>query len=159
MAPTLDGLGYELVRLTLAGKHQATLQILAERRDRVSMSVEDCERISRALSAKLDVEDPIAGAYTLEVSSPGIDRPLVKPEDFRRFVGYVAKLETKLPRDGQRRFTGRIARADEAAVTLALEEGEARAVTFGFAELNKAKLVLTDELLKAARKAAEERRA
>ena len=151
MTPTLDGLGYELVRVLVSGSHQPTLQVMAERRDDKAMTVEDCEKISRALSAKLDVEDPIAGAYTLEVSSPGLDRPLIRPRDYVRFAGQVARVETREAQDGQRRFKGRIARADDSAVTLALAEdgAEPREVTIAFANVAKARLVLTDEMLRA----------
>lgn len=148
IAPTLDGMGYDLVRVVVSGTHRPTLQVMAERRDGRAMTVEDCEAISRALSAKLDVEDPIATSYMLEVSSPGIDRPLVRPRDFQRFAGYVARIETKAPRDGRRRFTGRIVGADDAEVRVAAEDGE---VAIPIAEIGRAKLVLTDELLAAAK--------
>jgi len=151
IAPTVEALGYELVRVVVAGRHRPTLQIMAERRDGGGMRVEDCEAISRAISAKLDVEDPLPEAYTLEVSSPGIDRPLIRPRDFARFVGHVAKLEAKLPLDGQRRFTGRLVAADERAVRVATEHGE---VELAYTDLARAKLVLTDELIKAAQVAA-----
>lgn len=155
MGPTLDGLGYDLVRLTVSGSRVPVLQVMAERRDGVAMMIDDCERISRALSAKLDVEDPIAGSYTLEVSSPGLDRPLTRPKDFVRFAGQVARVETRQPQDGQRRFKGRIARADEAVVTLAVaDEGAAeREVSIAIANIAKARLVLTDEMLRAAARA------
>jgi ribosome maturation factor RimP len=152
VTPTLDGLGYELVRVLVSGSHQPTLQVMAERRDGSPMKVEDCEKISRALSAKLDVEDPIAGAYTLEVSSPGLDRPLIRPRDYVRFAGSVARVETREAQEGQRRFKGRIARADDSAVTLAIadEGAEPREVAIAFANIAKARLVLTDEMLRAA---------
>jgi len=151
VTPTLDGLGYELVRVLVSGSHQPTVQVMAERRDGASMRVEDCERISRALSAKLDVEDPIAGSYTLEVSSPGLDRPLVRPGDYARFAGQVVRVETRVPQDGQRRFKGRIARTDDSAVVLAVdgEGAEPREVAIAFANIAKARLVLTDEMLRA----------
>jgi ribosome maturation factor RimP len=112
------------------------------------MTVEDCETISRAISAKLDVEDPLPDAYTLEVSSPGIDRPLVRPADYARFAGHVAKVESREPVAGQRRFTGRILAADATALRLATETGE---VELPIADISRAKLVLTDELLRAAK--------
>ncbi|MBL8698607.1 MAG: ribosome maturation factor RimP [Alphaproteobacteria bacterium] len=145
--PTIDGLGYELVRVVVSGKHRPTIQIMAERRDGKGMTVEDCEAISRALSAKLDVEDPIADSYTLEVSSPGIDRPLVKPRDYARFAGHLAKIELKSPIAGQRRFTGKIVDADETTVRIAAVAGE---VTLPLAEVARAKLLLTDDLIRAA---------
>ncbi len=151
--PTLEPMGYALVRVRLSGGPRATLQVMAERRDDQPMTVEDCEAISRALSAKLDVEDPIASSYVLEVSSPGIDRPLVRPDDYRRFAGYVAKVETRIPVDGRRRFSGRIAAATDSHVRLALEESEAAGapseVEIPIADIARAKLKLTEELIAA----------
>jgi len=145
--PTVEGLGYELVRVVVSGRHRPTLQVMAERVDRAPMTVEDCEAISRAISAKLDVEDPLAEAYTLEVSSPGIDRPLVKATDYARFAGHVAKMECREPVAGQRRFTGRILSATETTLLLATETGE---VELPIPAITRAKLVLTDELIRAA---------
>ena len=145
--PTVEGLGYDLVRVVVSGRQRPTLQVMAERRDRKPMTVEDCETISRAISAKLDVEDPLPEAYTLEVSSPGIDRPLVRPADYVRFAGHVAKVESREPVAGQRRFTGRILGADDTTLRLATETGE---VELPIAAIARAKLVLTDELLRAA---------
>ncbi len=144
--PTLTGMGYEMVRVVVSGRDRPTLQVMAERKDGVAMTIDDCETISRALSAKLDVEDPIASAYTLEVSSPGIDRPLVRPRDYQRFAGHVARVETRAPRDGRRRFTGRIVGADDGRVRIAVEEGE---IEIPFDEIARAKLLLTDELIAA----------
>src|SRR5438132_520582 len=101
--PSLDAMGYRLVRIALLGARRATLQIMAERRDEAAMSVEDCAEISRSISALLDVADPIAGAYDLEVSSPGIDRPLVRPEDYDRLAGFEAKIELSEPLSGRKR--------------------------------------------------------
>src|SRR3546814_4087032 len=98
IAPSLEAMGYELVRVHLSGAGRLTLQIMAERTDRATMTVEDCAEISRAVSALLDVEDPIAGPYTLEVSSPGIDRPLTPLADFDRFAGFDARVETQIGR-------------------------------------------------------------
>ena len=151
--PTIADMGYQLVRVRIAGNPHATLQVMAERADGKTMTVEDCETISRTLSAKLDVEDPIASAYTLEVSSPGIDRPLVRPADYRRFAGHVAKIETRMPVSGRRRFSGRIAAATDSHVRIALEEGGADGgtpeVEIPIADIAKAKLKLTDELIAA----------
>jgi ribosome maturation factor RimP len=147
IAPTLDGMGYELVRVVVSGSHRPTLQVMAERRDGAAMTVDDCETISRALSAKLDVEDPIASSYVLEVSSPGIDRPLVRPKDYQRFAGHLAKIETQQPLAGRRRFTGKILEADAARVRVAVEDGE---VDIPLADIARAKLVLTEELIAAA---------
>lgn len=144
--PTLVGMGYELVRVVVSGSHRPTLQVMVERHDGAGMTVEDCEAISRALSAKLDVEDPIASSYVLEVSSPGIDRPLVRPKDYARFAGHLAKIETRQPLAGRRRFTGKILEADAARVRVAVEEG---AVDIPLADIARAKLVLTEELLAA----------
>lgn len=144
--PTLAGMGYELVRVVISGRDRPTLQVMAERSDGGPMTLDDCETVSRALSAKLDVEDPIASSYTLEVSSPGIDRPLVRAKDYQRFAGHVARVETRAPISGRRRFTGRIIRADEARVCVAIEEGE---IDIPLAEIARAKLLLTDELIAA----------
>jgi ribosome maturation factor RimP len=146
--PSLDAMGYRLVRVALLGARRATLQVMAERRDEAAMTVENCAEISRSISALLDVADPIAGAYTLEVSSPGIDRPLVRPEDYDRFAGFEAKIELAQPLSGRKRFRGRLlGRADD-AVRLIGEDGE---VALPFALIARAKLVLTDDLLALAR--------
>ena len=150
--PTIVAMGYDLVRVRLGGGAEPTLQIMAERLDGATMTVEDCEAISRAISAKLDVEDPIASAYTLEVSSPGIDRPLVRPKDYARFAGHAARIETRAPVEGRRRFTGKITAATESHVRVAIEgatEGEGE-VEIPIAEISRAKLKLTDELIAAA---------
>jgi ribosome maturation factor RimP len=153
IAPILDRLGYALVRLHLAGgSSRSTLQVMAERVDNRNMTLEDCETISRAVSEKLDIEDPIAAAYTLEVSSPGIDRPLLRPADYQRFSGHVAKIETRTPVAGRRRISGRIASVNDSHVRLAVEDdgsGEAGELEVAFADIAKAKLKLTDELIAA----------
>jgi ribosome maturation factor RimP len=147
LEPSLTAMGYEIVRIVIMGKHKPTLQVMAERRDGQPMTVEDCADISRQVSAVLDVEDPIRSSYTLEVSSPGVDRPLTRPKDFQRFAGFEAKLETRQPIDGRRRFTGRLLGLDGEVVRLKDEAGE---VALPYAQIQKARLVLTDELLKAA---------
>ena len=140
--PTLEGLGYRLVRVIVSGRHQPTLQVMAERKDDQPMALEDCEAISRALSAKLDVEDPIAGAYTLEVSSPGIDRPLMRPADYQRFVGQMARVETKVPTvDGRRRFAGKIEAADDTGIKMTVDEGQ---VDIAYAEIVRGRLMVSD---------------
>lgn len=150
VAPSLKGMGYDLVRVLMQGRRSLTLQVMAERRDGLPMTVDDCADISRALSAILDVEDPISGAYTLEVSSPGIDRPLTRPQDYERYAGFEAKIETSRPLDGRKRFRGRVLGLDDdGAVRLAVETGE---VAIPLAEIKNAKLVLTDELIAAAMK-------
>ncbi|HVI52438.1 MAG TPA: ribosome maturation factor RimP [Candidatus Sulfotelmatobacter sp.] len=148
VAPSLDAMGYELVRVLLQGQKHQTLQIMAERRDRQPMTVEDCAEISRSVSALLDVEDPIPSAYSLEVSSPGIDRPLTRAQDFERFAGFEAKVETHRPVDGRKRFRGRLLGLDEASqVRLEIETQE---VLIPYADIHRAKLVLTDDLIAAA---------
>jgi ribosome maturation factor RimP len=146
--PTLNEMSFELVRVLVSGGQRPTLQIMVERKDQTSMTVDHCAEVSRAVSALLDVADPIAGAYRLEVTSPGIDRPLVRRADYQRFAGLEARLETELPIDGRRRFRGRLVGLAGDQVRLALPEGE-QAIPFD--AIKKAKLVLTDDLLAAAR--------
>ncbi len=141
--PTIESMGFELVRLRLMGGKRATLQIMAERPDG-TMEVEDCAGLSRQLSVILDVEDPIAAEYTLEVSSPGIDRPLTRLTDFDRWEGYEAKLETTELIEGRKRFKGLLAGTEGNEVLLEIEEGT---VGLEFDWLADAKLVLTDELI------------
>src|SRR5690348_10494299 len=140
---------YRLVRVALTGARRPTLQVMAERRDEAAMTVDDCAQISRSISALLDVADPIAGAYTLEVSSPGIDRPLVRPEDYDRFAGCPAKIELSAPLDGRKRFRGRLLGRTEEHVRLII--GEAGEVRLPLAAIVRAKLVLTDDILTAER--------
>jgi ribosome maturation factor RimP len=145
LGPALDALGYGIVRVQFNSGRRATLQIMAERRDGAAMSVDDCAQISRAASALLDVEDPIAGTYDLEVSSPGIDRPLTRLEHFARFAGFEAKLETDRLLDGRRRFRGLILGVD-ADETIRVRAGEVE-YAVPFDAVIKAKLVLTEELI------------
>jgi ribosome maturation factor RimP len=143
----LKAMGYDLVRVQLSGAAgRATLQVMAERVDEVAMTIDDCTEISRALSPILDVSDPITGAYSLEVSSPGIDRPLVRPKDFERWSGFEAKLETKAPVSGRKRFKGLLLGLDGDEVKIRDEAG----VDFSLpiSGLAKAKLVLNDALIK-----------
>lgn len=144
ISPSLVAMGYQLVRVQMAAGDPQVLQIMAERVDHRAMTVAHCTEISRTVSALLEVEDPLAGAYTLEVSSPGIDRPLVREEDFERFVGYEAKIETKVTIDGRRRFRGRLLSTGKGGVRIAIDGGE---VDLPFEAIARAKLVLTDELL------------
>ena len=144
IGPTVEAMGFLLVRVQILGRNRPRLQIMAERMDGESMLVDDCAAISRAVSAVLDVEDPIAGAYTLEVSSPGIDRPLVRLADFDRFAGFVAKVEMDLAVDGRRRFQGRLLGTEGDAVRLRMEDSE---VVLPYADIRRAKLVLTEDLL------------
>jgi ribosome maturation factor RimP len=147
IAPSLTATGYEIVRVLFMGRHRPVLQIMIERGDGRPISVEDCAAVSRTLSALLDVEEAIVGSYTLEVSSPGIDRPLTRPEHFARFAGFEAKLETRAAVDGRKRFRGRLLGLDGDRVRLATAEGE---LSLPLADLQHAKLVLTDELMAAA---------
>ena len=146
IAPAIEAMGYDIVRVVLSGSQRPRLQIMAERKDGAGMVVDDCVAVSRAASAILDVEDPISGPYELEVSSPGIDRPLTRLADFERFAGFEAKLETALPLDGQRRWKGCLLGLDGETVRLKTKTGE---VALPFAAIEKAKLVLTDDLLAA----------
>jgi ribosome maturation factor RimP len=155
IGPTIDSMGYELVRVTLGGGRQsAKLQVMAERKDRRPMTVEDCAEISRTISAVLDVEDPIESAYTLEVSSPGIDRPLTRPDDFERFKGFEARIESARPIEGRRKFKGILEGLDGGEVRIACDGAQIRVP---LSEVQKAKLVINDALLKAASEARTER--
>jgi ribosome maturation factor RimP len=146
--PTLQAMGYALVRVALVGgAGRPTLQVMAERADNAAMSVDDCADISQAISAVLDVEDPIAGSYTLEVSSPGIDRPLVRKADYDRFAGFEARLETAEPIGGRKRFRGRLLGTGTETVKLKLDTGEE--IELPLPCIERAKLVLTDELIAA----------
>jgi ribosome maturation factor RimP len=153
ITPVIEGMGYELVRVRLMGGKTTTLQIMADRPEG-GIEVDECADISTAVSATLDVEDPITDTYTLEVSSPGIDRPLTRLKDFEEFEGYEAKLETSELIDGRRRFKGVLAGIEGDEVMINITEGT---VGLRFEWLSDAKLVLTDELIREmlrARKAA-----
>ncbi|WP_299619057.1 ribosome maturation factor RimP [uncultured Tateyamaria sp.] len=144
ITPVIEDLGYELVRVRLMSGKETTLQIMADKPDG-GIEVDDCGAISTAVSATLDVEDPILDAYTLEVSSPGIDRPLTRLKDFDMFEGYDAKLETDELIDGRRRFKGILAGVEGDEVLINVAEGT---IGLKFEWLSDAKLVLTDELIK-----------
>jgi len=149
ISPTLDDMGYEIVRIQImSNDDRTTLQIMAEQSESGQMHMEDCTNVSQAVSAILDVEDPISGAYNLEVSSPGLDRPLTRLKDYRRFAGFAAKVELENPiASGQKNFKGAIVSVEGDDVKLYTSEGE---VSFSFCDILKAKLILTDELIKAA---------
>jgi ribosome maturation factor RimP len=147
--PVLDDLGFRLVRVRISGLAGCTVQIMAERPDGM-MTIEDCQMVSRALSPVLDVADPIDRAYRLEISSPGIDRPLVRCSDFERFAGHVVKLEMAIARDGRRRFRGELLGREGEAARIRLEDGAE--ISLPIAEMADAKLVLTDALVAAALK-------
>jgi ribosome maturation factor RimP len=152
--PVLEAIGYRLVRARLSGQNGPTLQIMAERPDG-TMTVEDCETVSRALSPALDVEDPVSGAYNLEISSPGIDRPLVRKTDFAAATGHIVKLETSVLLCGRKRFRGRIAETDEDKVVIERDQpayGEEAKVEIPFDAIAEARLVLTDDLIRDALK-------
>jgi ribosome maturation factor RimP len=149
ITPTIEDLGFELVRVQLTGAQRPVLQVMADRADGAPMTVDDCADISRALSALLDVEDPIAGAYTLEVSSPGIDRPLTRLKDFERFAGNEARVETRLPVEGRKRFRGMLRGVQDGKVVLDSAEGS---FALPWGDVQRAKLVLTDALIEAAKR-------
>jgi ribosome maturation factor RimP len=148
-APVLEGLGYRLVRVRVSGLSGCTVQIMAERPDG-TMTIDDCEAVSRALSPVFDVEDPIDRAYRLEISSPGIDRPLVRRSDFARYAGHVVKVEMAMPIDGRRRFRGVLLGVEGDAARIRRDDagpGEAADVVLPIEEMTEARLVLTDALV------------
>lgn len=148
VGPTIEAMGFEVVRIQTSGQQRVVLQIMIEHPDGRTPTVDDCAQVSRAVSAVLDVEDPIRGAYVLEVSSPGIDRPLTRPRDFERFTGHEAKVELARPVDGRRRFRGRLLGVSGGELRMLVEGAEA---VLPLAEIQRAKLVLTDELIAAHR--------
>lgn len=153
--PVIEDLGYRLVRTRISAANGCTLQIMAERPDG-TMTVEDCETVSRAVSPALDVEDPINRAYHLEISSPGIDRPLVRESDFARWAGHDVKIEMAVLQDGRKRFRGTLAGVKGGAAKVKLPDvkaGDADMVLLPLEDIGEAKLVLTDELITAALKA------
>ena len=143
ITPVIEDLGYELVRVRLMSGKNTILQIMADKPEG-GIEVDDCAKISTAVGATLDVEDPIVDEYALEVSSPGIDRPLTRLKDFENFEGYEAKIETTELIDGRRRFKGQLAGIDGRDVLINVEEGT---IGLQFDWLSDAKLVLTDELI------------
>lgn len=145
--PALESMGFSLVQIRFTdGGGKRTLQVMAEPLKMRLMTVDDCADISRVVSAMLDAEDPVQGAYDLEVSSPGIARPLVKLKDYERFAGHDIKLETVLPIEGRRRFKGMLLGAEEGVIRLETEQGETMLLAFD--NIQSASLVLTDELVK-----------
>jgi ribosome maturation factor RimP len=147
--PVLQGMGYRLVRIRISGEAGCTVQIMAERPDG-SMGIEDCEAISRALSPVLDIADPIDRAYRLEISSPGIDRPLVRRSDFERFDGHLVKIEMAVAHQGRKRFRGTLAGVESQTVRLHRDdtpEGEDADAWLAIEDIAEARLVLTDELI------------
>jgi ribosome maturation factor RimP len=147
--PVLQGMGYRLVRIKISGESGCTVQIMAERPDG-TMLIEDCEAISKALSPVLDVANPIERAYRLEISSPGIDRPLVRRSDFERYVGYLVKIEMAVAHQGRKRFRGTLGEIDGDTVRLHrddIRDGENADVALTMEDISDARLVLTDELV------------
>ena len=146
LEPVIEKMGFEVVRVMTIGVSNPTLQIMIERKDGKNLVVDDCAAVSRAVSEILDEKDPIEGEYSLEVSSPGLDRPLTKPKHFERFAGYEAKIETDEAVDGRKRFKGKLRGVDENKIIgLIMEDGKEYKIPFDM--VAKAKLVLTDELL------------
>jgi ribosome maturation factor RimP len=148
--PIIGDLGYRLVRVKVSAENGCTVQIMAERPDG-SMSVDDCEAVSRGISPALDLDDPVGKAYHLEISSPGIDRPLVRKGDFERWEGYEAKIEMKIVTDGRKRFRGILRGVEDNAAILERVDappGEAIHVRLPLVDLGDARLVLTDELIR-----------
>ena len=149
--PALEDRGFRLVRVAISGREGKTVQVMAERSNG-TMTIEDCEAVSREISALLDVHDPIAGAYRLEVSSPGIDRPLVRPSDFEDWAGHEAKIELAEPIDGRKRFRGKLEGFEGGEVRVEVDLGDAGRQVIGLPVglVAEAKLVLTDELIREA---------
>ncbi|MGM4983123.1 MULTISPECIES: ribosome maturation factor RimP [Rhizobium] len=153
--PVIVGMGFRLVRVRLLNQNGLTLQVMAERNDG-TMTVQDCEEVSTAISPVLDVEDPVDKAYHLEVSSPGIDRPMVRKSDFRRWIGHIVKCETSILVDNRKRFRGKIADVNDDGFTIERDQvayGEEPKVTIPFSTLAEAKLILTDDLIRDALRA------
>ena len=151
LEPVITGLGYEVVRILTIGQKNPTLQIMIDRLDGKDITVEDCATVSRAVSAVLDEKDPIKDQYSLEVSSPGLDRPLTKIEHFKRFSGYEARIETAVEVEKRKRFKGVLGNVDEQNRVHIDVDGTD--YTIAFDDISKAKLILTDELLQAAAEA------
>lgn len=149
LMPSLHRMGYDVVRLQFTeGKRRHVLQVMIERLDGKAITLEDCEAVSHHVSALLDVEDPILSEYNLEISSPGIDRPLTRPKDFERYSGHDAKITTKLPIEGRKRFRGILRGLQEGCVLLDLPE-EKLEIRIALENVATAKLVLTDALIEA----------
>ncbi len=149
--PTLEGLGFRLVRVKISGRDGKTVQIMAERPDG-SMTIDDCEIVSKELSPLLDANDPLAEAYRLEISSPGIDRPLVRPSDFEDWAGHEAKIELKEPVEGRRRFQGQLEGFEDGEVRMEVDLDQIGRTNIGLplALVSEARLVLTDDLIREA---------
>jgi ribosome maturation factor RimP len=147
IAPTIEHMGYELVRVQVSGKERPVVQIMADRADGAAFRVEDCEAISHAVGAVLDVEDPIKNEWALEVSSAGIDRPLTRAKDWNSYAGHLANLELTVPQDGRKKFRGIALGADAETARMKLEDGTELVVARG--NIRRARLILTDALIAA----------
>jgi ribosome maturation factor RimP len=159
VAPAVEAAGYRLVRLRLMGGKRKTLQVMAERPDG-GMDVEDCAALSRALSEALEAADPISDEYVLEVSSPGIDRPLTALDDFARFAGHEARMELARGLDGRRRFKGLLIGVEGKGVVMDVrEDDQVQRITVEFSDIVDAKLLLTDQLIQESLRAQEKRAA
>ena len=152
VAPSIEALGFRLVRVRVTGQNGCTVQVMAEREDG-SFTIEDCEAVSQAISPALDVDDPIGRAYHLEVSSPGLDRPLVRTVDFERWAGHEARVETAIPLDGRRRFRGIMLGVEDGKLAMRLAELGSATVQVPLSEISDARLVLTDDLVEQSLKA------
>ena len=150
--PTLKAMGYRLVRVRMAGSQSKTMQVMAEREDELNMTVEDCALISREVSNVLDLANPVEEAYSLEISSPGIDRPLVSPSDYDRYSGFDAKIEMLNTVNGRKRFKGQLLGMKNNLVRICIEDGTAE---LPFEDIKRAKLTLSDEMFLVATKGAE----
>jgi ribosome maturation factor RimP len=146
--PEVNRLGYDLVRVQMiGGSSDPTLQVMAERGDTRQLDLADCEKISRRLSEVLDLADPIAGSYRLEVSSPGIDRPLTRLKDYKDWAGYEARVTLAEPHEGRKNFTGTLQGSEGEEILILAKDGRAHALRFN--EISSAKLLLTDKLINA----------
>lgn len=153
VAPTLEAMGFEVVRIALTGSSgRRTLQVMADRKDGSQISVDDCAQISHTLSAIFDVEEPVSGAYDLEVSSAGIDRPLTRAKDFAAYAGFEAKVETRTPIGGRRRFRGELGGLAGETITMTVDGAP---VELPLNAISSAKLVMTDDLIEAMAKRAD----
>ena len=151
ICPSIVSAGYDLVQIKFLDEHNKTLQIMIERLDRGPITVEDCAVVSRVVSPLLDVGDPVPNSYTLEVSSPGIERPLIKVDDFERFLGFKAAVETKRPISDRKKFCGLISSVIGNNIRI---EIDGKYIELPFEEIRQASLIITDELIEATRRAA-----
>ena len=151
ITPSLEGMGYTLVRVLLDGAHPQRLQVMIDKADETPVTIEDCTEVSHMVSALLDVEDPIAGTYNLEVSTPGIDRPLTRLRDFERFAGLMARVEMQTDYEDQHpvkaRLKGRIKGVDGQSILMTLDGQEKDVISLPFDAMLRAKLVMNDELI------------